>query len=54
MYMDCAGDEGKYNYLSNLYGAMTVGSSIIFVKVRISIFSPSILAKSSSAPKNCR
>lgn len=33
MYMDCSGDEGKYNFLSQLYGAMTVGSSIIFVKV---------------------
>lgn len=33
MYMDCAGDEGKFNHLSELYGAMTVGSSIIFVKV---------------------
>ncbi|TVY84044.1 ATP-dependent RNA helicase dbp5 [Lachnellula suecica] len=34
MYMDCTGDEGKYNFLSQLYGAMTVGSSIIFVKRR--------------------
>ncbi|TVY25280.1 ATP-dependent RNA helicase [Lachnellula hyalina] len=34
MYMDCSGDEGKYNFLSQLYGAMTVGSSIIFVKRR--------------------
>jgi ATP-dependent RNA helicase DDX19/DBP5 len=35
MYMDCPGEEGKYEYLVKLYGLMTVGSSIIFVKVCI-------------------
>jgi ATP-dependent RNA helicase DDX19/DBP5 len=35
MYMDCPGEEGKYEYLVKLYGLMTVGSSIIFVKVFI-------------------
>jgi ATP-dependent RNA helicase DDX19/DBP5 len=33
MYMDCAGDAGKYETLAQLYGLMTIGSSIIFVKV---------------------
>jgi ATP-dependent RNA helicase DDX19/DBP5 len=33
MYMDCPSDEGKYDILANLYGLMTIGSSIIFVKV---------------------
>ncbi|KAH6683249.1 putative ATP-dependent RNA helicase dbp5 [Halenospora varia] len=34
MYMDCTGDEGKYETLAALYGLMTIGSSIIFVKKR--------------------
>jgi len=33
MYMDCPSDEGKYETLAHLYGLMTIGSSIIFVKV---------------------
>ena len=40
MYMDCPSDEGKYDILASLYGLMTIGSSIIFVKV-----SKSIIAK---------
>lgn len=36
MYMDCAGDGGKYETLVQLYGLMTIGSSIIFVKVSVS------------------
>jgi ATP-dependent RNA helicase DDX19/DBP5 len=35
MYMDCPSDDGKYDILANLYGLMTIGSSIIFVKQRI-------------------
>jgi ATP-dependent RNA helicase DDX19/DBP5 len=34
MFMDCPSEEGKYNILVMLYGLMTVGSSIIFVKRR--------------------
>ncbi|EKD15293.1 uncharacterized protein L3040_001660 [Drepanopeziza brunnea f. sp. 'multigermtubi'] len=34
MYMDCPSDEGKYDCLAMLYGLMTIGSSIIFVKRR--------------------
>ena len=34
MFMDCPSDESKYHALINLYGLMTIGSSIIFVKVR--------------------
>ena len=34
MYMDCPKSEDKYDILVKLYGLMTVGSSVIFVKVR--------------------
>ena len=33
LYIDCPGDEQKYETLVKLYGLMTIGSSIIFVKV---------------------
>lgn len=33
LYMDCNGDNHKYLVLVKLYGLMTIGSSIIFVKV---------------------
>lgn len=32
MYMDCRNEEEKYSVLTKLYGLMTIGSSIIFVK----------------------
>ena len=32
-YIDCADDADKYNTLVQLYGLLTVGSSIIFVNV---------------------
>jgi ATP-dependent RNA helicase DDX19/DBP5 len=32
MYMDCPSDAGKYDVLADLYGLLTVGSSIIFCK----------------------
>jgi ATP-dependent RNA helicase DDX19/DBP5 len=35
LYMDCGNDEEKYTNLVQLYGLLTVGSSIIFVRVRI-------------------
>lgn len=35
LYMDCESDEDKYNSLVKLYGLMTIGSSIIFVRVCI-------------------
>ena len=35
LYMDCASEEDKYDVLVKLYGLMTIGSSIIFVKVSI-------------------
>jgi ATP-dependent RNA helicase DDX19/DBP5 len=35
LYMDCSNDEEKYTNLVQLYGLLTVGSSIIFVRVRI-------------------
>lgn len=34
MYMDCPGAQDKYDVLVKLYGLMTIGSSVIFVKVR--------------------
>jgi ATP-dependent RNA helicase DDX19/DBP5 len=33
MFIDCPSEEGKYDILVKLYGLMTIGSSIIFVKV---------------------
>ena len=33
LYMDCPSEQSKYDILVKLYGLMTVGSSIIFVKV---------------------
>jgi ATP-dependent RNA helicase DDX19/DBP5 len=37
MFMDCPSGDGKYEVLSHLYGLMTIGSSIIFVKVNYSV-----------------
>lgn len=34
MFIDCPSDAGKYDVLAQLYGMMTIGSSIIFVKKR--------------------
>ncbi|GAD95290.1 hypothetical protein ATEG_08153 [Paecilomyces variotii No. 5] len=34
LYLDCESDEDKYNVLVKLYGLLTIGSSIIFVKTR--------------------
>lgn len=39
LYLDCPSEEDKYNTLVKLYGLMTIGSSIIFVRV-----CPSLLA----------
>ncbi|KAG0154286.1 hypothetical protein PDIDSM_1666 [Penicillium digitatum] len=36
LYMDCSTDEEKYQNLVQLYGLLTVGSSIIFVRTRAS------------------
>lgn len=33
LYLDCATEQEKYDILVKLYGLMTIGSSIIFVKV---------------------
>jgi ATP-dependent RNA helicase DDX19/DBP5 len=35
LYMDCSTEEEKYQNLVQLYGLLTVGSSIIFVRVGI-------------------
>ena len=35
LYMDCASEQDKYDVLVKLYGLMTIGSSIIFVKVQL-------------------
>ncbi|KAK3685747.1 P-loop containing nucleoside triphosphate hydrolase protein [Podospora appendiculata] len=34
MYMDCPDESKKYDILCQLYGLMTIGSSVIFVKTR--------------------
>jgi ATP-dependent RNA helicase DDX19/DBP5 len=34
MYMDCPSEQAKYEILVKLYGLMTIGSSVIFVKVK--------------------
>lgn len=34
MYMDCPSETEKYDVLCKLYGLMTIGSSVIFVKTR--------------------
>ncbi|KAI4164374.1 MAG: hypothetical protein LQ342_002021 [Letrouitia transgressa] len=34
LYLDCPSEENKYETLVRLYGLMTIGSSIIFVKTR--------------------
>lgn len=48
LYMDCGNDEEKYTNLVQLYGLLTVGSSIIFVRVRIDyVFWPFLLLTSS-------
>ncbi|PWY75097.1 ATP-dependent RNA helicase dbp5 [Aspergillus heteromorphus CBS 117.55] len=36
LYLDCSNEEDKYQTLVQLYGLLTVGSSIIFVKTRTS------------------
>ena len=41
LYMDCASEQDKYDVLVKLYGLMTIGSSIIFVKVGCNV--PSII-----------
>ena len=33
IYLDCDSDTAKYEILVKLYGLLTIGSSIIFVKV---------------------
>lgn len=35
LYLDCPSENAKYNVLVKLYGLMTIGSSIIFVKVSL-------------------
>ncbi|KAK5190407.1 RNA helicase required for poly(A+) mRNA export [Exophiala xenobiotica] len=34
IYLDCEGDQAKYDALVKFYGLLTIGSSIIFVKTR--------------------
>lgn len=35
MFMDCPSENDKYGILCQLYGLLTIGSSIIFVKVHL-------------------
>lgn len=34
MFIDCPNDDTKYDVLCRLYGLMTIGQSVIFVKVK--------------------
>ncbi len=34
IYLDCNGEKDKFDVLVKFYGLLTIGSSIIFVKVR--------------------
>jgi len=36
MFMDCSSSEDKYDALCKLYGVMTIGQSVIFVRVCLS------------------
>ena len=36
-YVDCNGEQEKFEILVKLYGLMTIGSSVIFVKVSVII-----------------
>ncbi|KAL9039868.1 MAG: hypothetical protein Q9214_004703 [Letrouitia sp. 1 TL-2023] len=38
LYLDCPSEEAKYATLVRLYGLMTIGSSIIFVKASSSVY----------------
>lgn len=38
IYLDCNSDEDKYDVLVKFYGLLTIGSSIIFVKVSFLLF----------------
>lgn len=42
LYLDCHNENNKYEVLLKLYGLMTIGSSIIFVKVDPGSFSSMI------------
>jgi ATP-dependent RNA helicase DDX19/DBP5 len=46
MFLDCPSEDSKYDILVQLYGLLTIGSSIIFVKVCTS----DIL---STSPRSC-
>lgn len=35
LYLDCSSEKNKYESLVKLYGLMTIGSSIIFVRVNV-------------------
>jgi ATP-dependent RNA helicase DDX19/DBP5 len=53
LYLDCQGEEAKYDVLVKLYGLMTIGSSIIFVKVRIAIAPGTSLLLTTTASGHC-
>lgn len=51
IYLDCDSDEAKYDVLVKFYGMLTIGSSIIFVKVRCAylLYAQNIANNSNSA-----
>jgi ATP-dependent RNA helicase DDX19/DBP5 len=42
IYLDCEGEADKYNALVKFYGLLTIGSSIIFVRVRPRLVLPNV------------
>lgn len=50
LYIDCSNDEDKYKTLVSLYGLLTVGSSIIFVKVSSPLHFPYYLQSNDLDP----
>lgn len=44
IYLDCNGEDNKFDVLVKFYGLLTIGSSIIFVKVRNPGLFPLILS----------
>ncbi len=49
IYLDCENDADKYDVLVKFYGLLTIGSSIIFVKVSLLSSNLNLLTRSRSA-----
>lgn len=54
LYLDCESDEHKYEVLVKFYGLLTIGSSVIFVKVSRFISPWALYLPTPSRPVNLR